>query len=342
MKNGQKVSRKNGKVVSLPLRKISMDGETQARVAFDEETQQEYAAALRAGDKFPPLQVVWDKKTYWLWDGFHTLLGAMDAGLTSLFCEVTDGTLDDARWLSTGANTTHGLKRTNADKRNAVEMALKLRPTTSNSALANHCGVDEGTVRSARERLESASEIPKVTERTGTDGKTYDTTNIGKPKGEESAGEESSADGDSAPQETPDNPPSTLKPKVGKKVKPPEPAVKDALGNDVPLLVRDHFADRTLPEVLETVRGWLDQLNWPSLLNKIKPKVRAFLFLRIEDLGRHLDEAHDSLNAAVETVEAGMPYAVCVRCEGKGCEACRTTGYLPKWRYDELRQEVGT
>jgi hypothetical protein len=54
----------------------------------------------------------------------------------------------------------------------------------SNVQIAKHIGVDEGTVRNWRDRL--TSEIPKSPTRTGSDGRTIDTSNIGKRKPAES------------------------------------------------------------------------------------------------------------------------------------------------------------
>lgn len=50
----------------------------------------------------------------------------------------------------------------------------------SNSQIAKHVGVDEATVRNWREKLIVTSEIPKSTARTGSDGRTINTENIGR------------------------------------------------------------------------------------------------------------------------------------------------------------------
>jgi hypothetical protein len=73
------------------------------------------------------------------------------------------------------------------DKQRAVKAALG-HPNgagKSNSAIARHVGVDEGTVRSWREKMAISSEIPKIDSRTVTrNGITYqqNTANIGKRK----------------------------------------------------------------------------------------------------------------------------------------------------------------
>jgi len=49
----------------------------------------------------------------------------------------------------------------------------------SDSQIAEHVGVNHSTVAKYRTELVAACEIRKLTERTGKDGKTYNTTNIG-------------------------------------------------------------------------------------------------------------------------------------------------------------------
>ncbi len=88
--------------------------------------------------------------------------------------EVLEGTLYDAQWYSYGANTTHGLRRKSGDKRKAVKAAL-LHPNgvkLSNVQIALHVGVSDKTVASVRRELEATSEIPRLENRQGADGKT--------------------------------------------------------------------------------------------------------------------------------------------------------------------------
>ncbi len=135
---------------------------------------------MKGGREFPPLSVVFDGSDYWLWDGFHRRWSAVEAKIAKLKCIVTKGTRDDARWLSYGANKDHGLQRTNDDKRRAVLAALK-HPNgakQSNLKVAEHVGVDEKTV--AKYRLQLTPEIPESPDRIGRDGRTINTTNIGK------------------------------------------------------------------------------------------------------------------------------------------------------------------
>jgi ParB-like chromosome segregation protein Spo0J len=80
---------------------------------------------MRDGAQFPPLVVLHDGEAYWLAEGFHRFNAAREAELETIACEVRSGSLRDAILHSAGANATHGLRRTNADKRRAVSILLE-------------------------------------------------------------------------------------------------------------------------------------------------------------------------------------------------------------------------
>src|SRR5262249_44761903 len=104
--------------------------------------------------------------------------GRKQADFDTISAEVRPGTVVDARWLALSANKTHGLRRTNDDKRRAVKAALQMRPDDSDRAIAEHVGVSNNMVSEYRARLSSEDSQPAT--RTGRDGRTIDTRNIGK------------------------------------------------------------------------------------------------------------------------------------------------------------------
>ena len=158
---------------NLMIDKIRTDGDTQSRAHIDEEVVAEYAAHYQNDTALPPVLVFYDGSDYWLAEGFHRLHAALRAGLTELPFEVRKGTREDAAWASAGANQAHGLRRTNADKRRAVEMALALKADLSDRAIAEHVGVGHPMVADVRDQLEESSTCPTPTIRRGLDGKQY-------------------------------------------------------------------------------------------------------------------------------------------------------------------------
>lgn len=117
----------------------------------------------------------------YLVDGFHRLYAHKQAFPDfPMWCEVQDGTQQEAIWESLKQNLSHGLRRTNADKRKAVETALIKFTPKSDSEIAKQCGASHTTVQNIRKELESTCKICKSAERQGADGRTISTANIGK------------------------------------------------------------------------------------------------------------------------------------------------------------------
>lgn len=109
---------------NLPIDRITLDEEIQSRAALDFITMAEYASAMSAGDSFPPVVVFFDGSTYWLADGFHRVKAAEGAGLKTIAVDIRSGDRRAAILFSVGANTNHGLRRSNEDKRRAVMTLL--------------------------------------------------------------------------------------------------------------------------------------------------------------------------------------------------------------------------
>ncbi|NJR74989.1 MAG: ParB N-terminal domain-containing protein, partial [Scytonema sp. CRU_2_7] len=113
------------------------------------------AEAITMDAVFPPILVFYDGKNYWLADGFHRLHATKKAGRQEIAVEIHQGSRRDALLYSVGANANHGLRRTNADKRRAVEIMLYDEEWShwSNREIAKRCGVSEFMVRQIRESI---------------------------------------------------------------------------------------------------------------------------------------------------------------------------------------------
>ena len=109
----------------VPIARIRLDGGTQPRAALNFGVVEDYCEAMKAGARFPPVVVFYDGTDYWLADGFHRVKAAYAANGETIECELHQGTQEDARWHSFGANRTNGLHRTNQDKQRAVKAALR-------------------------------------------------------------------------------------------------------------------------------------------------------------------------------------------------------------------------
>lgn len=167
----------------LPLAKITRDLALNCRAeGVNEATAAEYAEALANGAKLPPIVVFKDGETYRLADGFHRCRAHELAGKAEIEAEVRHGGEREARLHSVGCNAAHGLRRTSADKRRAVEVLLLDPEWTKKSDrwIADACGVSDPFVGKLRAQVLTVS----TGTREGRDGKQQSAT---KPKKKKAA-----------------------------------------------------------------------------------------------------------------------------------------------------------
>lgn len=144
----------------IPIEKAILDPKLQPRNELNSDAIRQYADDMRAGDIFPPIEVVNVNGKHYVTSGWHRVLAARGAQKRTILAYITDGTLDDAMWKSCAANIEHdksGSRRTNADKQKAVKMALRLERFQNGglnySEIARHVGVSKQTVSTWAERL---------------------------------------------------------------------------------------------------------------------------------------------------------------------------------------------
>ena len=149
----------------IPLASIR-DGGAQMRVEVRAETVNEYATEMLDGAAFPPIVVFYDGSDFWLADGFHRVEAKRKIGHETIVAEIRDGSSRDAILHGAGSNSSHGLRRTQADKRRAVERLLKDPEWArwSDRKIAEVAKVDHKTVGTIRKEL--TGEFP-TTKRAG-------------------------------------------------------------------------------------------------------------------------------------------------------------------------------
>lgn len=160
---------------SLSIAHIRTNGDTQPRVQLNEEAVADYAEALREGATLPPVTVYFDGSDYWLADGFHRFHAHRAIDAATIAADVREGTRRDAVLHSVGANAAHGLRRTNEDKRRAVETLLNDEEwsTWSNNQIAKACGVNDKTVAAVRAAIFGNSEDAPTVRTVERNGTTY-------------------------------------------------------------------------------------------------------------------------------------------------------------------------
>ena len=142
--------------MQLKLQEIRLDGNTQPRSRVYDETVTSYTEALLDGATFPPVDVFFDGKHYWLADGFHRYHAHRRNKVPTIDATIHKGTKRDAFIFSRGANAEHGMPRTNEEKR-AVVISLLDDPEYEEETdrnIAKICKVSSMTVGRIKKQRE--------------------------------------------------------------------------------------------------------------------------------------------------------------------------------------------
>ena len=122
------------------IRLADLITDIRVREAIDYGLVEQYADAMRAGDKFPPVSVFRDGERLFLADGQHRREAAERCGLAELLANVHTGTASDAIWFALGANARHGARLGRGDMRRAVLLAVEQFPDRTQTEIARHVG----------------------------------------------------------------------------------------------------------------------------------------------------------------------------------------------------------
>lgn len=143
----------------IKLIDIVIDAGTQQREKINDEVVSEYSEFVKCGDKFPPITVFFNGIDYYLADGFHRYFAHKHADIEEIEADIFEGTKRDAKFYSLGANKSHGLRRSNQDKKKAVlEMITDEEWSEFPSRdIGNHIGVSHAYVNKMRRELEENS-----------------------------------------------------------------------------------------------------------------------------------------------------------------------------------------
>lgn len=136
---------------------IEATAATQIRKKLDKHLIDEFSDAIKAGAIFPKpgergAMVVFaeaNSERYILADGFHRLYAHIHAGVEEVDVEIREGDPTDALMYALGANEEHGLRRSKADRRRAIEIALS-HPTIgqmTRQEIADICHVSKRSVQ---------------------------------------------------------------------------------------------------------------------------------------------------------------------------------------------------
>lgn len=289
--------------MDIRLDLIRVDGGTQQR-EINEDVLQKYITLMEGGVEFPAIELVFDGKDHWLWDGFHRYHCARRMEKTMIAANITKGTLRDAIWFSFSANKAHGFPRQKGVAKEIIERILTDDAWSKKSlaAIATHVGVTKQYVSQVKDSIIQKQKGSSTL-----------------PLSRDAKVEVQSRKGTTYTQKSQE-----------KQHKPDEP-LKDSVGQVIPEHLCEVYTARSviwglvsdLAHIRDSVTRRLDNAD-PifSLLNTTRFQVDYKNFQR--------------------TLKSAIPYAVCPYCggDGKQCKACRGLGLLNKNTYEAAPGEL--
>ncbi len=136
--------------MKINIGSIQLEQSAQCRASMSQEVIDDYTQAMIDGEQFPPIEVYGTAAKCWLADGWHRVLAARQAVRETIEATVNHGGRTEAVRHALKANSLHGLRRSNADKRRSVEIALREFGNLSSRAVADMCGVNDKTVKAVK------------------------------------------------------------------------------------------------------------------------------------------------------------------------------------------------
>jgi hypothetical protein len=154
--------------IILPLSDLTIE-HTQVRQEVNMNIVRRYSERADAGDRFPAVEVTFDKKiaTYYLTDGFHRYWSARQLGKTKMRCMVKDGDKKNAIVEAAKANHTHGEPLKMRDRRRAISMLIYHLPDAKPEQIAEWTKSSVQHIREVMHELSSgeSAKLKKIRER---------------------------------------------------------------------------------------------------------------------------------------------------------------------------------
>ena len=297
----------------MNTQKVKMDSLVteglQIRCAMNEDTIAEYAEAMKDGAMFPPIIVFEEvkkgkggkpKSCFYLADGYHRVAAKKELGETEIEAEVREGGFNEALRFALRANVSHGLRRTNADKRHALEVAWQNR----NAIFKRFLGQDKDRQPNG---LPSSTQLGEATGTTQRYASGFIKEQLS------AANQGTDGDGENAAD------PEGVKANLAKGL--------DRFGVAIPEKLLPAFkgaADvRKLSRDVRALRN--------SLEERFKSNDLAFAAVP--------QQALINLDNAMHEIKSGQAYCVCRGCSGTGCYRCSDHGFQTGAQYRKMPEE---
>jgi len=159
----------------IKLEHINIKESPHVRSEYKQETAEEYAEQYKLDKAEMPDCILFETSagSYLVADGMHRIAAMKLAGMKSNTFDVRSGSRTDCVKFALKCNVSHGIRRSSADKRACVELALREFGEVSNNSLSDACGVGVDLVIKVRQELESKKQIPKFEKLKSSDGREF-------------------------------------------------------------------------------------------------------------------------------------------------------------------------
>lgn len=299
-------------IKTVSLKDIDIKNSPFPRKNLWDDAVADYADAYTRKCKMPPLVAFSHTKGLFLADGHHRYAALEKIGAQDAQVEVHLGGFEQALRYALTANTTHGLRRTNADKIQCVKLARHQWPNSSNRQLADICGVSPSLV----DTIMKKSKPQKVPLK-------------GTPQGLTT----------SAPTVDQNEKPLDKKPgtEVAIPAELPKPNPKKA--EQDPIIPIDKTGYHIPKGILET---WKRAEEVKALVQQVT-KLRQLLLDVAESRDRlwcgiNFQDVDISLQNVITNLRNAMPDCVCPTCSGHpevqpngNCTMCHGKGFISEW-----------
>lgn len=306
------------KIISLA--DIDVANSPVVRAAFNPEVAEEYAEQYRMKKHNMPDPVIFEVgKSLLIGDGLHRIKAMVMAGLKQHVFEVIEGSKQDCLRYALLSNVGHGIRRSNADKRHSVKLALVEFNGLSDGIIAEYCAVSVSFVGDIRRVMVDTKELEPVEKRKGIDGKER-TVNPSLTRVETSKPKEIIEKTDTAPVQD------------SATVSPAGEEVKDETGIIVPDKARPIWERRhQIDPFIDTVEDLKADVEAAKASGDI-----LFKEVNFNSVIADLSNIRGQLLLA-------KPYAVCFACSGKlpeTCKVCLGRGVVSKFRHGLAPAEI--
>lgn len=333
----------------IQLSRIRIDGGTQTRAAINADVVAEYAATMELGTELPEVVVFDDGKNLWMADGFHRYFANLQLDRKKMPAKVKNGTVRDALLYSAGCNDSHGLRRSNEDKREAVKLLLS-DPEWANSSdswIAEKCRVSDHLVKSVRQNGSAKSDDSGSNSRTSTGQSTDNNSQNGSAKRTGKDGKKYDANKPLCNRCKKDGPVKncsacqdlrrTSGAKKRKKKEPKTPQATEAKTDDfkreIPQRCLDAWCDPWIQRTYDCLTEISEKFRMEFVPDGMRKRAKHYPFFNAKDVQDGAGFIIQYLDGLLLHLKNYRPSAVCRECDGEGCSTCRRSGLVPRHVY---------